>query len=169
MLAERLERVDWGTLDVALAHLGGERGTTVHRRADDLEGVSIPADRWGWSARLCESEPDFRIVVCTGASTVAQRVRALRIGVDRLAEQAVPSRGAHRARGVRRRSPSQAPAGNLEAVTLGEVEVRPDQYQAFVRGESIKLTCREFQLIELLCSAGGEILERELIYERLWG
>jgi DNA-binding response OmpR family regulator len=54
-------------------------------------------------------------------------------------------------------------------VTLGEVEVRPDQYQAFVAGRSLELTRREFQLIELLCDARGEVLGRELIYESLWG
>jgi DNA-binding response OmpR family regulator len=54
-------------------------------------------------------------------------------------------------------------------VTIGEVEIRPDLFQAFVGSASLELTRREFQLIELLAAAGGEILERELIYERLWG
>jgi DNA-binding response OmpR family regulator len=58
---------------------------------------------------------------------------------------------------------------NLEPVTIGEVEIRPDLFQAFVAGASLELTRREFQLIELLAGARGEILERELIYERLWG
>ena len=42
-------------------------------------------------------------------------------------------------------------------------------FQAFVEDVSLELTPREFQLIELLARAGGEILEREVIYERLWG
>jgi DNA-binding response OmpR family regulator len=54
-------------------------------------------------------------------------------------------------------------------VTLGEVEIRPGQYQAFVHGRSLELTRREFQLIELLCGARGEVLGRESIYESLWG
>ncbi len=157
VLAKRLERVDW---EHAMLPLPTSAGNAAQLNIDvltiDLE--SIPADRWGWLARLCESEPDFRIVVCTGASTVAQRVRALRIGVDDwLSKPCHPEELIARVESVadRRRKP---PPRNLEAVTLGEVEVRPDQYQAFVRGESLKLTRREFQLIELLCSAGGEIL-----------
>ena len=51
----------------------------------------------------------------------------------------------------------------------GEVEIHRDQYQAFVRGTSIDLTRREFELIELLASSGGRVLEREFIYQRLWG
>jgi len=34
---------------------------------------------------------------------------------------------------------------------------------------SIDLTRREFELIELLASAEGRVLEREEIYSRLWG
>jgi DNA-binding response OmpR family regulator len=58
---------------------------------------------------------------------------------------------------------------NLESTTVGEVEIRRDQYQAFVANSSLDLTRREFEMVELLTSAEGEIVERELIYERLWG
>lgn len=58
---------------------------------------------------------------------------------------------------------------NLESTTVGEVEIRRDQYQAFVADSSLNLTRREFEMVELLTSAEGEIVGRELIYERLWG
>ena len=51
----------------------------------------------------------------------------------------------------------------------GEVEIRSDRFQAFVGEQSIDLTRREFELIELLASAEGRVLEREEIYSRLWG
>jgi len=54
-------------------------------------------------------------------------------------------------------------------VAAGEIEVRPDQFQAFVNGRSIDLTRREFELIALLSSAAGRVLEREEIYQRVWG
>jgi len=38
-----------------------------------------------------------------------------------------------------------------------------------VHGRSLRLTRREYQLIELLSRAGGEVLPREEIYENLWG
>jgi DNA-binding response OmpR family regulator len=58
---------------------------------------------------------------------------------------------------------------SIEPVTVGEVEIRRDQYQAFVAARSLRLTRREFELIELLAGAYNEIFERELIYKRLWG
>jgi DNA-binding response OmpR family regulator len=51
----------------------------------------------------------------------------------------------------------------------GEVEIRSDQFQAFVEGHGLDLTRREFELIELLAAAEGRVLEREEIYSRLWG
>ena len=45
----------------------------------------------------------------------------------------------------------------------------PTSFQAFVAGQSIDLTRREFELIELLAAADGRVLEREEIYSRLWG
>jgi DNA-binding response OmpR family regulator len=69
---------------------------------------------------------------------------------------------------VRRRRRSE-PRRETAAVAAGEVENRPDQFQAFVDGRSIELTRREFELIELLASAEGRVLEREEIYQRVWG
>jgi DNA-binding response OmpR family regulator len=54
-------------------------------------------------------------------------------------------------------------------VQAGEVEIRADQFQAFVREASVDLTRREFELISLLAGAEGRVLEREEIYERVWG
>ncbi|HEV2945245.1 MAG TPA: winged helix-turn-helix domain-containing protein, partial [Solirubrobacteraceae bacterium] len=54
-------------------------------------------------------------------------------------------------------------------VNAGEVEIRSDRFQAYVGAQSIDLTRREFELIELLASAEGRVLEREEIYSRLWG
>jgi DNA-binding response OmpR family regulator len=52
---------------------------------------------------------------------------------------------------------------------IGEVEIRTDRFQAFVNGVSVDLTRREFELIELLSAAAGQVLPREEIYQRVWG
>jgi len=54
-------------------------------------------------------------------------------------------------------------------IVAGELEVRGDRFQAFVGGRSVDLTRREFELIELLAGAEGRVLEREEIYQRVWG
>ena len=51
----------------------------------------------------------------------------------------------------------------------GELAIRSDRFQAFVAEASVDLTRREFELIELLAGAEGRVLEREEIYQRVWG
>lgn len=168
VLAKRLERLNWQRQRVApTASAAKVAALDVDVLIVDL--TCFASRGWPWLVRLCQAEPRFGIVVCTGTSTVAERVRALRLGVDDwLSKPCHPEELIARVESVagRRREPEPR---NLEPAIVGEVEIRPDRYEAFVHGSSLELTRREYQLIELLCAAGGEILERELIYERLWG
>ena len=110
------------------------------------------------------------IVVCTGPSTVAQRVRGLRLGADDwITKPCHPEEVIARVQSVVRRR--RRPSGRTESKPLmaGEVEIRSDRFQAFVGDSSLDLTRREFELIELLAAAEGRVLEREEIYSRLWG
>ncbi|HEY1688163.1 MAG TPA: response regulator transcription factor [Solirubrobacteraceae bacterium] len=125
---------------------------------------------WGWLERLCACQPDLGVVICTGPSTVAQRVRGLRLGADDwVTKPTHPEEVIARIESVTRRR--RRTSGKLVAkpVMAGEVEVRPDRFQAFVAGRSLDLTRREFELIQLLAGAEGRVMEREEIYSRLWG
>ena len=51
----------------------------------------------------------------------------------------------------------------------GELEIRADQFQAFVGGRSVDLTRREFEVLQLLAHAEGKVLQREEIYQQVWG
>ena len=66
----------------------------------------------------------------------------------------------------RKRAAAREDVGPLVA---GELEIRADQYQAFVSGQSIGLTRREFELLQLLAEAHGQVIEREEIYQKVWG
>ena len=89
---------------------------------------------WEYLDRIASVLPDLGLVVCTGRSTVAQRVRGLRLGVDDWIDQAVPSRrrrspGSKRSTRRRRRGSREFEAAPIAA---GELEIRPDRFQAFV-------------------------------------
>jgi DNA-binding response OmpR family regulator len=51
----------------------------------------------------------------------------------------------------------------------GELEIRPDQYDAFVAGQALGLTRREFELLRVLAEHGARAVEREDLYRRVWG
>ncbi len=66
----------------------------------------------------------------------------------------------------RRRSRPEVDGG---PVVVGELEIRQDQFQAFVGSATLDLTRREFELLNTLADAAGKVLEREEIYRRVWG
>ncbi len=113
--------------------------------------------------------PGMGIVVC-GRSSVAQRVRGLRLGADDwLTKPCHPEELIARVEAVVRRRRRTESRSEAEPVLVGELEIRADRFQAFVEGRSVDLTRREFELIELLSGAEGRVLEREEIYQRVWG
>jgi DNA-binding response OmpR family regulator len=68
---------------------------------------------------------------------------------------------------VRRHRRNEMP--ELDAtLTVGEITIRPDLYQAYARDMSLELTAREFEILHLL-SQSDRVLRREEIYERVWG
>ena len=125
---------------------------------------------WDYVERLCDRMPGLGVVICTGQSTVAQRVRGLRLGADDwLTKPCHPEELIARVEAVVRRRRRAEARADRSPVAAGELEIRADQFQAFVDGASIDLTRREFELISLLAGAAGQVLPREEIYERVWG
>ncbi len=124
---------------------------------------------WEYLERICSRLPGLAVIVCTGPSSVAQRVRGLRLGADAWitkpchAEELICVIEA----AVRRHRRSEMPA--LEAAArYGEITIRPDLYQAYANQLSLDLTAREFEILNLLTGA-DRVLRREEIYERVWG
>ena len=125
---------------------------------------------WDYLEQLSIALPGMGLVVCTGRSTVAQRVRGLRLGADDwVTKPCHPEEVIARVQSVVRRRRHSGGRTETKPLSAGEVEIRPDRFQAYVDERSVDLTRREFELIELLASAEGRVLEREEIYSRLWG
>ncbi|HEX4668885.1 MAG TPA: response regulator transcription factor [Solirubrobacterales bacterium] len=170
VLAKRADTAGW-QLRVASSAIPPEELVAMKLNALLLDPAVLGDEGWAYLERVCGMLPDLGIVVCTGRSTVAQRVRGLRLGVDDwITKPCHPEEAMARIEAVsrrHRRGRSEAQAGPTVA---GELEIRPDQFQAFVLGGgSLDLTRREFELLQLLAGAKGQVLEREAIYQRVWG
>jgi DNA-binding response OmpR family regulator len=124
---------------------------------------------WEYLERVCARLPGLAVIVCTGPSSVAQRVRGLRLGADAWmtkpchAEELICVIEA----AIRRHRRNEMPHMD-DAVHIGEITIRPDLYQAYAGNTSLELTAREFEILHLL-SQSDRVLRREEIYERVWG
>jgi DNA-binding response OmpR family regulator len=169
VLGKRMERLGWEHRVLA-SPVPPDAVVSMRLSALVVDLAVLGPQAWEWLERLCGTLPELGIVVCTGPSTVAQRVRGLRLGADDwITKPCHPEEVIARAQSVVRRRRPPASRGESKPLLAGEVEIRADRFQAFVRGTSLDLTRREFELIELLAGAEGRVLEREEIYSRLWG
>jgi DNA-binding response OmpR family regulator len=126
-------------------------------------------DAWSQLVAIRDRMPGLAIVVCTGRTSVGQRVRGLRLGADDwITKPCHPEEVIARIEAILRRG-QRPDARQADPVVVGEVEIRPDLFQAFVGGKSGDFTRREFELLQLLAGADGQVLPREEIYERVWG
>src|SRR5215204_4435159 len=120
--------------------------------------------------RVSTALPGLGIVVCTGRSSVSQRVRGLRMGADDwVTKPCHPEEVLARVEAVVRRRKRASARVDTGPLVAGELEIRADQFQAFVRTTSVDLTRREFEVLQLLAQAKGKVLQREEIYQAVWG
>jgi len=120
-----------------------------------------------WTARAL---PGLALIVVSDPAPVADRVRGLRAGADDwVTKPCHPEELVARIEAVlRRRRAGQAPAQD-ETLDAGELSIRPDRFDAYASGQPASLSRKEYELLFELATAGGRVLEREDIYQRVWG
>ncbi len=65
---------------------------------------------------------------------------------------------------LRRTSP--APAGSLQA---GKILLQPNAHKAYLEGQEISLTHKEYALLAFLMANPGQVFSREQLLNRVWG
>jgi DNA-binding response OmpR family regulator len=120
--------------------------------------------------RIALALPGLAMLVCSDPAPVADRVRALRGGADDwVSKPCHPEELIARIQAVmRRRRAGELPV-DAEPIVAGELAVRPDRFDAYVGEEPAGLSRKEYELLYQLASVGGGVLEREEIYQRVWG
>src|SRR5438105_10860906 len=146
VLSKRLDRVGWEHRVLA-GPVPAEAVVSMRLSALVVDLAVLGPQAWEWLERLCGALPELGIVVCTGPSTVAQRVRGLRLGADDwITKPCHPEEVIARVQSVVRRRRRALMRAESKPMRTGEVEIRCDRFQAVVAGASLDLTRREFEL-----------------------
>jgi two-component system response regulator RegX3 len=56
-----------------------------------------------------------------------------------------------------------------EVLEIADVRLDAGRHEVFVRGESVPLPLKEFELLELLMANAGRVLTRDVLIDRVWG
>jgi DNA-binding response OmpR family regulator len=124
----------------------------------------------GYIEWVADRVPGLAMLVCSRPAPVADRVRALRTGADDwITKPCHPEELVARIEAVlRRRRAGELPAQS-DTVVAGELSIRPDRFDAYVRDNPAALSRKEYELLVQLATADGRVLQREEIYQRVWG
>ena len=121
--------------------------------------------------RIIRQESTIPIVILTAKDGEADKVAGLELGADDYVDQAVLHAGADLPRpgapapggdGARRRRRSSCCSG-------GPVELDLARHEARVRGEEVRLTPKEFELLEVFLERKGRLLTRDFLITEVWG
>jgi DNA-binding response OmpR family regulator len=120
--------------------------------------------------RVSSALPGLALLVLSSPVTVSERVKGLRAGADDwLTKPCHPEELVARIQAVLRRSRAGELPIEETTIEAGELAIRPDRYDAYVGEHGASLSRKEFELLRQLAAADGRVLEREDIYQRVWG
>ncbi len=112
------------------------------------------------------------IIMVTAKSTELDTVVGLEVGADDYVSKPYRLRElVARIRAVIRRKVADEGANGEKTKVLktGEVELNLDTYTVIVKGNSVKLPLKEFELLETLLLNAGKVVTRDMLIDTVWG
>jgi two-component system response regulator RegX3 len=112
------------------------------------------------------------IIMVTAKGAEIDTVVGLEVGADDYVTKPYRLRElVARMRAVLRRTPPDGLGESVsaEAIEIGDVRIDPERHEVVIRGESVSLPLKEFELLALLLENAGRVLTRDTLIYRVWG
>jgi two-component system response regulator RegX3 len=112
------------------------------------------------------------IIMVTAKGSEIDTVVGLEVGADDYVTKPYRLRElVARMRAVLRRRAGEATANALsgDALEVGDVALDPERHEVVIRGDSVSLPLKEFELLEILLANAGRVLPRDTLIDRVWG
>ena len=128
-------------------------------RLPDIDGFTV--------CRELRSRSDVPIIMVTAKGEEIDRVVGLELGADDYVVKPFGLRElVARIRAVARRTPGRREA--RETLVVGALEVDVPARRATIDGRELQLTLKEFDLLALLASEPGVVVDRQRILREVW-
>lgn len=121
------------------------------------------------SIRSTESLADMPVIMVTARAEEVDKIIGLELGADDYVSKPFSVRElCARVKALLRRS-KKLEIQSQSAVNYKSLKVDNSNYKAYLSGEELKLTLKEFELLVLLMSSGAQVLTRDMILNKVWG
>ena len=145
-----LETVEHDTPDVIVLDLG----------LPDMDGVEV--------CRSMRESSNVPIVVLSARGSESDKVRALDVGADDYVTKPFGTEELlARLRAALRRSDLIAPSS--EPIVRGDLIIDRERFRVSRKGEELRLTPKEFELLVYLAQQPGRVLTHRKILKAIWG
>lgn len=109
------------------------------------------------------------IIMLTAKETELERVLGLELGADDyITKPFSPLELVARIKAVLRRSSGQDDE-EIDEFTVGSIFMKVGTREVLVKGESVELTRKEFDLLHIFMQNAGKVLTREFLLQKVWG
>jgi DNA-binding response OmpR family regulator len=128
-----------------------------------LDGIEV--------CRRLRSRSQVPIIMLTAKDDEIDKVLGLEMGADDYITKPFSVREFRsRVRAALRRAemPPGRPAGE-EPIVAGELEIDFERRTVVARGDAVRLTYVEFEILAALAGAPGRVMTREVLLEQVWG
>ena len=121
--------------------------------------------------RTIRSGSDVPIIIVTAKDSEADKVAGLELGADDYVTKPFSMRElVSRVRANLRRARSAVPAeATADVLSVGPVVMDIGRHEVAVRGETVPMPPKEFELLEAFLRRRGRLLTRDFLIEEIWG
>ena len=127
--------------------------------------------------RILRHETSVPILMLTARTDEVDRVVGLEVGADDYLTKPFSMRELlarvkallRRVRLIREEMAGEQVIAGTEQLAFGDLVIDLDRHEVVVRGESLRLKPKEFELLVFLARHAGMALSRDLLLERVWG
>jgi DNA-binding response OmpR family regulator len=139
-----------------------------HGRPDlVLLDVMLPDESGFEICRRLRRDSSVPVLFLSARDSDADKIRGLGLGGDDyIVKSATPAEVVARVKAVLRRA---SPAGALQTLRFGELEVNLAAHEVIYDGRQIDLTAREFALLRVLVEHPRQVFSRDQLFELVWG
>jgi two-component system, OmpR family, response regulator RegX3 len=160
-------------MEVVTARDGGQAVLDFERERPDvlvldlmLPGLS------GWDVcRRVRASSQVPILMLTARDAEVDRVVGLEMGADDYVTKPFSLRElVARVRALLRRAgQTQTTAANGSVIEAAGIRLDQERHEVTVRGETVNLPLKEFELLEILMENRNRVLTRQTLIDRVWG
>lgn len=120
--------------------------------------------------KIREKDSYIPILMLTARTEEEDRIKGLNIGADDyITKPFSPKELIARIHAVFRRTQQQSPQTKIShCYTIGDIDVYPERYEAFLKNNQLELTKKEFELLLYFVQNDGTTLSRDELLSSVW-